>query len=146
MALVERYVGEPNDRLEPVLKQAGPEQKLDALVRGCPGLLQGKRDLARVVSRRLFGGMATPLGPLAPRVEERVLRSVQNVMEEGASTGAFRPLDPRLAAFSLLGMLHVFLAEELLTGEVTPPRELADHTVSMATAALGPNPVLAERR
>ena len=93
-------------------------------------LFDSQRAVVRILYRELMG-----LGEnIALPAREHVLgdlAKLEAVIEAGIRQGEFRPVDPGLAARSLLGMLHIFIRESVLAGEAYPPQRVVDHTVEL---------------
>lgn len=51
-------------------------------------------------------GLPTELAAKHARARREILRQIVELFEEGIASGAFRPVDPHVAAFALLGMCN----------------------------------------
>ena len=146
--LFQEAMGEPSRRLREMLERAlaspGPaadrlERFLDEYV---PFALH-RIPLTALVFRSLSGGdqeLAAMIGrEFAPN-----LVLLRRILEEGVQRGELRPMDTRLAAGSLLGMVLFYVlaaplteqALEIDTGEDFPGR-LARHTLTLFLGGAG---------
>ncbi len=137
-ALLERFSADVRRVLEPILATGTPEEQLASLIHCYVGVLRERYDLAQVISREFFGEGTEVLGPLATRVQEQLILPIDRVVRRGVDTSAFRAVDPRLAALSILGTIHAYLAEYRLTGATTAVDAFADHTVAFVLEGLSP--------
>ncbi|MDP3046707.1 MAG: hypothetical protein Q8O07_04450, partial [Chloroflexota bacterium] len=84
------------------------------------------------ITMRQFGGMEQQLRGLVQRYQDEMVGPIQQVLEQGIRDGEVRPLNARLAAAALLGMLSVFVASYLLEIAVdTGHGNTVDQTVDL---------------
>ena len=131
-ALVGRVQGAVHANLERSLGVTGsPRQKLEHFIRLQVDLLRRRSPLLRILMRELLN-QNEPATAMLRRALEPNLRLVAGLIEEGVASGEFRPVDPVLAARTLVGSLLVpVVLAPLLLGEDDAEREarLPDHVV-----------------
>jgi len=103
--------------------------RLHCLVRSYLRFCLTDRPLARIIRHDLLGGDVGRALLEAPFTE--IAETLSQILVEGVRQGELRPMDERLAAYSLLGMMNVLHDVVLLKG-VPPDLESAtDHTLEL---------------
>ena len=116
--------------LDQAARQPGSaRERIAGVARSFWDLMRRKQSLIQITMRQ-FGGLEQQLRGLVQRYQDEMVGPIQRVLEEGIRDGEVRPLNARLAAAALLGMLGVFVASYLLEITVETGREgLVDQTV-----------------
>ena len=131
-ALVQRMQDAVHANLERSLAVSGsPRHKLEHFIRLQVDLLRRRSPLLRILLREMLN-QNEPAMALMRRALEPNLAMVTGLIEEGIAAGEFRPVDPILAARTLIGSLLVpVVLAPLLLGDDAPEREwrLPDHVV-----------------
>lgn len=128
LAEVERILAEARERYA-----TAPERLAHAI-----------REHVRVMTDTLEGSaLALEVSALAPRHRAEVIaerdryeRGLREIVAEGVQSGEFRPLDPKLAAFALLGAINWVARWYRPDGPVRAPElgaQFADHLVNGLT-------------
>ncbi len=128
LAEVERILAEARERYT-----TAPERLAHAI-----------REHVRVMADTLEGSaLALEVGALTPRRRAEVIaerdryeRGLRDIVAEGVRRGEFRPLDPKLAAFALLGAINWVARWYRPDGPVRAPElgaHFADHLVNGLT-------------
>lgn len=133
-ALVGRVQAAVHTNLERSLSGAGtPREKLERFIRLQVELMRRRSPLLRILLRELLNQNETAMAMLRRALEPNLALLV-GLIEEGIEAGDFRPVDPVLAARTLIGSLlvPVVLAPVLLGDDDDGRRErLPDHVVDM---------------
>lgn len=111
----------------------GPREKLEHFIRLQVELLRRRSPLLRILLREMLN-QNEPAMALLRRALEPNLRLVAGLIEEGVAAGEFRPVDPVLAARTLVGSLLVpVVLAPLLLGEDSAERHahVPDHVVEL---------------
>jgi len=96
-----------------------PRERIERLIEGWLETAAEHGSLLRILVRPL----TDPEGPLAGELLARIastLDGLESVITEGIEAGEFSPVDPRLAAESLLGLVNARAAADVLN---VPSRE-----------------------
>ena len=94
-------------------------------------LMQAKNALIQL-SLRQFGGLEREMRGLVVGYQDEMVRPIVSVLADGINKGELRPLDPRVAAVSLMGMLSIFVASHLLDIPMRQsPQEAVSQTVDL---------------
>ncbi len=148
-ALFLAVLGAHLEKVEEVIRQVQAEgqssrQRIRLLVRRLLMLPAERRAVIRLASQEI-----AQVSPAAQRAfwetyHERFIDLIQAILAEGIASADLRPLDPALATWTLLGMMHPYLysayadevtlsetdIEQMLTiyldGISNPPQERAD--------------------
>jgi AcrR family transcriptional regulator len=100
--------------LDEAARQPGSSrQRILGVARSFWDLMRRKRSLIQITMRQ-FAGMEQQLRGLVQRYQDEMVGPIQQVLEQGMRDGEVRPLNARLAAAALLGMLSIFVASYLL--------------------------------
>jgi len=104
-------------------------ERLAPLIRAYLNLCASDEPLARIVRRETAAGdvrqelMAAPLREIGERIAQ--------LLQEAMEAGQLRPLDPLLAACSLLGMMNVFHDVTLLGAAPIDVDASTEHTLAL---------------
>jgi AcrR family transcriptional regulator len=102
------------DVLDEAARQPGSSRdRILGVARSFWDLMRRKHSLIQITMRQ-FGGMEQQLRGLVQRYQDEMVGPIQRVLEQGIRDGEVRPLNARLAAAALLGMLSIFVASYLL--------------------------------
>jgi AcrR family transcriptional regulator len=99
-------------------------ERIARLARAYWTLMREKDNLIRLTLRQ-FGGLEKELQGLVFRYQDEIVRPVEGVLADGVRSGELRPLNTRLAATSLLGMLSIYVAGRLLQLPLDQPLDQA---------------------
>jgi AcrR family transcriptional regulator len=100
--------------LDEAARQPGSaRERISGIARSFWDLMRRKHSLIQFTMRQ-FGGMEQQLRGLVQRYQDEMVGPIERVLEQGIRDGEVRPLNARLAAAALLGMLSVFVASYLL--------------------------------
>ncbi|MBP7868472.1 MAG: TetR/AcrR family transcriptional regulator [Firmicutes bacterium] len=112
-------------------------EKLGAFVDGYYRLLLKRQDTVRIAFREITGS-GEKLGLSIKGCFGENLAQLQAIIREGIASGELRPLDPEMTAHSVLGMINVFMTQQLVTERTFPPDLVVRHTLDLlCNGALG---------
>ena len=144
------YVRNKDDLLARLVTEIteGPASQLAAIAEGDGDAVERLREMVQlIVARRATDAVRFRLlvrseNDLPPELmtahrqgRRGVLRSVASVLEEGVTTGAFRPVDARVAALAVLGMAN-WVAWWFDADGTSSHSQVADQLADMAVASL----------
>jgi AcrR family transcriptional regulator len=118
--------------LDEAAQQPGSSrERILGVARAFWDLMRRKYTLIQITMRQ-FAGMEQQLRGLVQRYQDEMVGPIQRVLEQGIRDGEVRPLNARLAAAALLGMLSIFVASYLLEIALEAGQESTiDQTVNL---------------
>lgn len=100
-AVLERLFGAMADRLTATAAAPGPAgERLGRIVHGIFEFFAANRDAPRLLVHLLADGATFP--PAVVAQQRRVLQLITGVVREGAAAGELRPVEPLMAAFTII--------------------------------------------
>src|SRR5262245_6236533 len=115
VSLIDSGIGEFEQMLDEALSQPGSyAERLRAFVAGHARLLWTRSDVVRVVQRCLLAGEQEEVG-LAEKFS-RLLGRLEEFFADAITAGAFRPVDPRMAALSTVSITDKFACAQMFRG------------------------------
>jgi len=133
------------DQLSHILTEAaeagnGERGKLEAFVRAYYKLLLSRQDTVRIAFREITGS-GEKLGlPIKEHFGQNLAR-MQALIREGIAAGEFREIDLELAAYSLMGMINVFVTQRFVTGRTFPAAKIVRHTMALFMNGVAASPI-----
>jgi TetR/AcrR family transcriptional regulator len=104
--------------------------KIEAFIGGYYQLLLQRQDTLRIILRETTGS-GEEMGLPIKESLGKTLAQLQAIIEEGIVSGELRVHDPEMTAYSLVGMLNVFVTRRLVTGRIPPMRRVVQHTLDL---------------
>jgi AcrR family transcriptional regulator len=106
-AVLDEGFGETEQTIRQVLAtEAGPVEKLRALVESYVDMVAAHPARTRILLRQSLGDVPGALEP--PAYPERVLRLVAGFITQGQQAGVFAPVDPLALVLAVVGMVAFF--------------------------------------
>lgn len=112
-------------------------ERLQAVVRRYLGLLSQKLSLLRLVLRDIDMVEEHLQEALSER-RDTLIRPIRQLLEEGVERGEFRPVNPTLAALSLMGTMNVFITRSALLPDTRTGEDEILHTIDLFLKGLLP--------
>jgi AcrR family transcriptional regulator len=131
-ALLRRMFTLAGDRLQVIgATPRQPAEKLDAAIAAVAELIRDHASFPAIMLREVADGGAH-LDAETLAALSRVPQALAGIIQEGISQGAFRPINPAFAHFSLLVPVVFFLANSAIRNEITDL-----NLMNMSTATSG---------
>lgn len=106
-------------------------EKISRLTETFMSLIHEKNTLIQMTMRH-FGGLEREIRGLVRRYRVQLVQPIERVLKEGVRRRELRALNTRLAALSLLGLMSIFLAPQLLEIPLEEAEsEIVPHTVEL---------------
>lgn len=138
MEVLQREVDRFLQALDEAAAQPGTTtERLQAVVRRYLNLLRQKLSLLRLVLRDV-GMVEEHLQEALFQRRGSLIRPIRQLLEEGVERGEFRPVNPTLAALSLMGTMNVFITRSVLLPDVQTGEDEILHTVDLFLNGLLP--------
>ncbi len=117
--LVEEHLEDPSEPGDPGCPR-GPRRRIESFIRAYVHLIHERRDLVRLLARQVTD-VDNPTGRTALEHMSGTVERVARVIAEGVECGDLSDVDPRLAAESIFGMLHI----RVVAGALEAPHSAA---------------------
>ncbi len=112
-------------------------ERLELVVRRYLGLLTQRLSLLRLVLRDM-GVVETYVQEVLSERRDTLIRPIRKLLEEGIERGEFRPVNPTLAALSLMGTMNVFVTRSALLPDAKAGEDEILHTIDLFLNGLLP--------
>jgi AcrR family transcriptional regulator len=106
-----------------------PVEALQAWIEVASQAMASRPQLLRLVLREVVGPGARVL-PVERYIDE-LEAPLRSTLEEGVRQGLFRPLDSRLTAIGIFGLLSTYFRRRFATGEIFSAEEVSRHVLDL---------------